>query len=191
MCFLFIFKIKIIFSNGKNCTVCEFDSVDRARKYYDLGLDGHELKQALYTFNETEFNIESPQAMFFAINADSDKKLLEDYLKTDEYIQSVLIHPTQNLINENFNLFFINFSPDILPNVTEIQENIRRKVPNEDLKISLLRLRHALEESIINKDSSSSRYVDNEELKYSLRSIGKVSEYKKYWFSCIFNHFLI
>ena len=45
--------------SGENVTVAEFDSISTAEYFYSNGIQGHDIREAFYTFNETEFTIES------------------------------------------------------------------------------------------------------------------------------------
>ena len=45
--------------SGENVTIAEFDSISTAEYFYSNGIQGHDIREAFYTFNETEFTIES------------------------------------------------------------------------------------------------------------------------------------
>ena len=151
-------------------TVAEFDTVSTATEYFSTGFPGLEVKQVFYTLNETEFNIESPQAAFAVSTHDDD--LTHAILESSSDIVSVVTHKSKNLLDEVANIFFINLSPDFdIAEFDQLAASVK-SASATTISISPLRLRQA-GDIIPEKDVSKSRYVDNEELRYSLRSIEK------------------
>lgn len=172
------------YASGDNVTIAEFESTRTARKYFESGIAGYEVKEAFYTYNLTEFNIESNQAAFFTVSANEDtEERLANYLKEHEKgVITSVIHRTTNLISEPSTLFFLNLDDQFGADFDSMEARLNSLIQPNTITLSKLRLRHHSDNIIPPKDISTSRYVDNEELRYSLRSIERYAPWVRHIF---------